>query len=382
MRDHKLAEEAVSLLRELLEIPTVNGRNDEGAAAEYLDAYFKRYGIDSRVDRIDDRHANVIAWIPGRDESETEIWNGHLDTVPYGDPAQWSTDAGKAAEKDGRIYARGASDMKSGLAAMAFSLTHLPEKPERNILFIGTCDEEKGGIGARRVLEEAQMPQARFLLIGEPTALRPGAAQKGCLWLRILVRGKTCHGAYPEKGANAIHGAVRLAREIKAYTEQFTHPFLGSSTAQLNWIKGGQAFNMAADSCEAVMDIRMVPGLTCEMVLEAAERAAERLREENSHFTAEFTVENSRRAIEIPGDCPEMKRLRGILRRRGLKEDSIGISFFTDASILAKEDPGMRVLLFGPGKPELAHQPDEYVETETYIQAAEIFTELALGKAE
>lgn len=272
--------------------------------------------------------------------------------------------------------------MKSGLAAMAFSLTHLPEKPERNILFIGTCDEEKGGIGARRVLEEAQMPQARFLLIGEPTALRPGAAQKGCLWLRILVRGKTCHGAYPEKGANAIHGAVRLAREIKAYTEQFTHPFLGSSTAQLNWIKGGQAFNMAADSCEAVMDIRMVPGLTCEMVLEAAERAAERLREENSHFTAEFTVENSRRAIEIPGDCPEMKRLRGILKRRGLKEDSIGISFFTDASILAKEDPGMRVLLFGPGKPELAHQPDEYVETETYIQAAEIFTELALGKAE
>ena len=98
MRDHKLAEEAVSLLRELLEIPTVNGRNDEGAAAEYLDAYFKRYGIDSRVDRIDDRHANVIAWIPGRDESETEIWNGHLDTVPYGDPAQWSTDAGKAAQ--------------------------------------------------------------------------------------------------------------------------------------------------------------------------------------------------------------------------------------------------------------------------------------------
>ena len=78
------AEDAVKLLKDILEIPSVNGKDDEGAVAEYLDQYFKSYGIESRVDRIDETHANVIALIPG-ESGETEIWNGHLDTVPYGD---------------------------------------------------------------------------------------------------------------------------------------------------------------------------------------------------------------------------------------------------------------------------------------------------------
>ena len=87
-------EEAVQLLKDLLEIPSVNGTDDEGAVAEYLDAYFKNHGIESRVDRIDETHANVIAVIPGESE-ETDIWNGHLDTVPYGDLDKWETERGR-----------------------------------------------------------------------------------------------------------------------------------------------------------------------------------------------------------------------------------------------------------------------------------------------
>lgn len=371
-------EEAVSLLKELLEIPTVNGRDDEGAAAEYLDAYLKRHGIESQVDRIDSRHANVIGRVRGRDESRTVIWNGHLDTVPYGDLSGWSTDPGKAVIREGRMYARGASDMKSGLAAMAFALAHLPGKPAANIQFLGTCDEEKGGLGAERVLKKGQMAKTDFMLIGEPTDLRPGTAQKGCLWLRLAVRGKTSHGAYPETGANAVEGLFLLAEEIKAYAESFSHPFLGASTAQLNWIAGGGAFNMTADACEAVMDIRMVPGLTCGMVLKAAGEAAGRLAERNPRFSVQFTVENSRRAFEIAQDWAQVKRLKESLRKRGLKEDSIGIRFFTDASVLAEQDLKMNVLLFGPGSPALAHQPDEYVELAAYLQAVEILMEMAL----
>lgn len=370
------AEDAVKLLKDILEIPSVNGKDDEGAVAEYLDQYFKSYGIESRVDRIDETHANVIALIPG-ESGETEIWNGHLDTVPYGDLDKWETEPWKVEERNGKLFARGASDMKSGLAAMAFALAHLPGKPNHTIQFMGTCDEEKGGLGARRIVEESQMAASRFMLIGEPTDLRPGAAQKGCLWLRLSVKGKTCHGAYPEKGANAIHGLFKTAGEIKAYVEQFSHPFLGRSTAQINWIGGGGAFNMTADGCEAVMDIRMVPGLDTAMVLERAKEAADRLKTENQLFDCTFTVENSRRAIEIEEEHEKVRRLKEILGERGLNQESIGINFFTDASILAEHDLEQKILLFGPGKPNLAHQPNEYVETEAYLTAIEALMEMA-----
>ncbi len=258
-----MKEEALKLLKELLALPTVNGRDDEGSAAKYLDAYFKAHGIESRVDRIDQTHANVLAFIPGQSE-ETVIWNGHLDTVPYGDPKNWDSDPSVPTEKEGKIYARGASDMKSGLAAMAYALTHLPNPPKKSIQFIGTCDEEKGGIGARRVVEENQLCQSDFMIIGEPTDLRPGIAQKGCLWLRIRIMGATSHGAYPEKGVNAIHYLFRLADKLKDYVSNFRHPVLGASTAQVNWISGGAAYNMTADLCQAVLDIRMTPGLAAD----------------------------------------------------------------------------------------------------------------------
>lgn len=378
MMDEGWREEAASLLKDLLEIPSVNGRDDEGAVAEYLDTYFKSHGIESYVDRMDETHANVIALIRGEDETETEIWNGHLDTVPYGDLSKWNTDPGRVTEKEGKFYARGASDMKSGLAAMAFALANLPKKPARTIQFIGTCDEEKGGLGARRTVLKEQMAQGSFMLIGEPTDLRPGAAQKGCLWLRLSVKGKTCHGAYPERGANAVHGLFRLAEKIRDYVEQFSHPFLGQSTAQINWISGGGAFNMTADSCEAVMDIRMVPGLDCEMVLCEAVKAASELKEENSMYESSFSVENNRRAIEISEDCREMKRLKNLLSEKKLSQERIGINFFTDASVMAEKDLEKKILLFGPGKPELAHQPNEYVELEAYFQAVEILMEMAV----
>ena len=126
---------------------------------------------------IDDRHANVLAVIPGK-SGKNVIWNGHLDTVPYGDEDEWDAEPSVPAQRDRKIYARGASDMKSGLAAMVYLLGELGksgEKPEKGIYFWGTCDEEKGGIGAKKILEGRQIPDAELLLIGEPRWLRKAA---------------------------------------------------------------------------------------------------------------------------------------------------------------------------------------------------------------
>ncbi len=115
-------DEAVELLKELLTIRSVNGRDDEGAVAEYLCKYFEKSGISAHIQRIDATHANVLAELEGESDDAPIFWNGHLDTVPYGDTGEWKTDPGVPVERDGFLYGRGASDMKSGLAAMVYAL--------------------------------------------------------------------------------------------------------------------------------------------------------------------------------------------------------------------------------------------------------------------
>ncbi|MDD2958457.1 MAG: M20 family metallopeptidase [Lachnospiraceae bacterium] len=368
-------KEARKLLMTILEIPSVNSKDDEGAVAEYLAEYFQRYQIPAEVQRLDTTHANVVAFIPGREEGKTVIWNGHLDTVPYGNIAEWSSMPGKVMEKDGRLYARGASDMKSGLAAMVYALTHIDGKPRCSIQFIGTCDEEKNGLGASEIIRSAKMRNSDSILIGEPTGMKLGIAQKGCLWLEMNIKGKTSHGAYPQEGISAIHQGIAIAEKVKQFVEQFSSDMLGASTAQITMIQGGVAMNMTADECVIRMDIRMVPGLTTEMVLQTAAQVLKEEQKTRDGLDGEFTVLNDRRAIEISKEHPMTAELRSLLKKHGYAGNYTGINFFTDASVLDREGE-KNILLFGPGDASMAHKPNEYVELEKYYDAIQILTEL------
>lgn len=364
-------DESVQFLKKILSLPSVNGKEDEGMVAEYLSMVFSEYGIAGEVDRMDDTHANVLAFIEG-EEKEVEIWNGHLDTVDYGNLELWQTDPKEAVEKEGKIYARGASDMKSGLAAMVYALCHLPKKPKRSIQFIGSCDEEKGGLGAKRVLEKKQMKESEFLLISEPSSLHLGVVQKGCLWLQVHVAGKTGHGAYPEQGVNAIHFLFRFFEPLAEYIGGFMHDILGNSTVQINKVEGGIAANMTADCCRAVLDIRTVPGLTVAMILEKANQIWQEFKMEKPELEFRFEILNQRRAIEIKETEPQVQELKKRTQGKGYDPKPMGINFFTDASVLAADDFSKKILIFGPGEPALAHQPNEYVEIQKYLDYIEI----------
>lgn len=371
---------AVELLKELLAIRSVNGRDDEGAVAEYLCRYFEQSGISAHVQRIDATHANVLAELKGETEKPPIFWNGHLDTVPYGEVGEWKTDPAVPVEQDGFLYARGASDMKSGLAAMVYALCEYKKSGRpvpRTIRFLGTCDEEKGGIGAREILKEVPEASIGTLLIGEPTGCRLGVAQKGCLWLEIEAHGKTSHGAYPQEGCNAVEQAMVLAGEIEAYVKTFTHPVLGTSTAQVTQISGGVAPNMTPDACRILMDIRMTPGLTSQMVVGQAEAfAAARSVSTEEKFRVKCRVVNDRRAIEIGETHPLVKQLSKGLEKEGLPVEMTGINFFTDASILVEHKLDAAVLLFGPGEAGMAHKPNERVEIEKYQKSIQVLMEL------
>lgn len=369
-----MESESLDLLRKILEIPSVNSVDQEKKAAEYIAAYFQKHGIQAEVQEIDDIRANVIAFLPGKDPERTMIWNGHLDTVPYGNLKEWRTDPSVAVLEDGKLFARGASDMKSGLAAMVYAMCHAPEPPAYNIQFLGTCDEEKNGLGASWILKENKMAQAECLLIGEPTGMGLGIAQKGCLWLEIRVRGKTSHGAYPQEGISAIHHGIRIAERLGEYVRSYAFGILGNSTAQITMIDGGVALNMTADECCVKMDIRMVPGLTKEMVLAYGREILQDEQKKAPGLEAEFHVLNDRRAIHIDEGHWMPSALGSILRSHGYEGGPAGINFFTDASVLDRYDQ-KRILLFGPGEPSMAHRPNEYVHIKKYKDAILVLME-------
>ena len=372
--------ESIELLKDLLSIPSVNSSSREADVAEYLQRYFQGYGIQSEIQYIDDQRANIIADFEGENSEVLHIWNGHIDTVPYGNVAEWSTDPAQPAAIEGKIFARGASDMKSGLAAMVYTLCAMAKaqtKPQYNIRFIGTCDEEKGGDGARKIIEDNRFGNPSFMLIGEPTDCNIGIAQKGCLWIKLVVHGKTSHGAYPEQGVNAVEYGVDICRKFRQEITQHVHPLLKAPTAEITSVNGGIAPNMIPDMCELIMDVRIVPGLLIDDVLGMLRRICDEFQDDNEdRLSAEFTVLNYRAAINTNPDNDYVEQLKGLIEQHGLKPELLGINYFTDASVLVSEGSDLPVLLFGPGTPDTAHKPNEYIEITNYYTSIEILKEL------
>lgn len=377
-------EKAKKLLCDLLSVKSVNHCDDEGKVAEYLKAYFAEAGVESAVQRIDDTHANFIVHIPGVSHEKHVLWNGHIDTVPYGDLKEWNSDPSIPIERDGKIYARGASDMKSGLAAMAYTLVSLIQsgkQPAYDLTFTGTCDEEKNGLGVRELLREGYVPEVQEVLIGEPTGLHIGIAQKGCLWLEFEVYGKTSHGAYPEQGVNAVDYAILIADRLKEYVTTKSHGILGYATAQITEISGGVAPNMTPDRCKVLMDMRLVPGQSKEDVLKYLEEVILEMKEKTSGtLQVEVEIKNERMPVSTGTEDPFTQGLRAFIQKHGVEPADIGINYFTDGSLLLAERPDLKILLFGAGEPDLCHKANEYVILEKYYKSIEILTSYVLNE--
>lgn len=373
-------DDALVLLKSILEIPTVNGLSDEAALAKYLQQYFKNYGIESMLQTVDKNRSNLIADISGTSSDVMMVWNGHIDTVPYGNLDGWESDPSKPVVLEDKVYARGASDMKSGLAAMVYSLCQMKaagKVPRCNIRFIATCDEESGGIGASKVLEENHLGLPSAMIIAEPTDCHIGIAQKGCLWLKLQINGKTSHGAYPHEGINAIQFGIEICRELKFFVQQFTHPLLKESTAEITSLNGGIAPNMIPDSCEIIMDIRMSPDLTLTKVLDKLGEICSKYEEQKGkRLQISYQVLNQRPPVHTTEENQWVALLKEIVRQQGFNAKMMGINYFTDASIFTENNRDFPVILFGPGCPSIAHKPNEYVKISQYYMAIEVLKNL------
>lgn len=383
-------QEAYELLVSLLNTPSVNGSEGELRMAEKIFTLLTEAGIEAQLEPQGPLRANVLAFVPGQDSSKTILLNGHVDTVQFGSRESWRSDPATATLVGRELFARGATDMKSGLAGMIMVLRLMQRKqltPRVNLCFLACCDEESSGAGARAVLDKACLKSADMIFVAEPTDLKLGLAEKACNWLKLIVFGKTGHGAYPERGVNAIERGFAIVERLKEELQDYKHPLLGPTTIQITQLNAGIVPNMTPERAEFVLDIRNTPSLSNERLFALLEGAcAEEAALTKSILRTNLDIINSRPPLETAVDDTWVKAFSHVCQAQtGKAPEAIGLSFYTDASLFVQANAKASILMFGPGEPGLCHQANEYVNLDKYEKFIEIlgqFLTVKDGKTE
>jgi succinyl-diaminopimelate desuccinylase len=371
--DTTSAEELVALARELLALDTANPPGNELAAAEHMAAWFRAGGIEATVQSIGDGRGNVLARVPGTGARPGLVFSGHLDTVPVG-PQEWQHAPRGGIVEDGRLYGRGALDMKGSVAAMALTLRDLHasgRSPAGDVLLALTAGEETDSCGARRLAESGMLDGAGAMVIGEPTNFDVGYAHRGALWVRAEASGRRGHSSQPDRATNAICRLLDWLHpldELEALVAGVTDPLLGTASMSLNIVSGGDAPNVAPDLATATLDFRTVPGQRHDELLAALRARDERVSVAVVRDAPPVFVEEGSALVRAAVDA--------VTAVRGEPARTRGLPYLTDASAFV-DVLGIPAVIVGPGPESRAHTVDEFLEVEALVQARAIFGRIA-----
>jgi succinyl-diaminopimelate desuccinylase len=375
-------EKAVEILRDLVRIPTVNPPGDEAKAVTLVADTLRQAGLEPLITDLGENRANVTARLSGSGERPALLLNGHLDVVPVGNEP-WAHEPFGGEVEGGRLYGRGASDMKSGLAAMLIAICEISRTgmPLRgDLVFSAVADEELQGRGATRMVDDGIMGDVGAVVIGEPTGFNLYVAEKGTYWVQIETIGRTAHGSMPHLGHNAIADMCALIGHL----ERMSLPPApdrrhGDTTLNIGTINGGAVPNVVPDDCRVELDFRIPPGVPAEEIDSLLRAAMERTQDDRPGMTGRVLLTGRRHAVATSAEDPFVRLAveccGQILGRRVTPKPTPG--YATDASILCHE-PAVPFVIVGPGREELAHQPEEHVEIEDYLAAIRLYRHLAV----
>ena len=371
----------IRLTQELIRLRTINPPGDETRAAEFIARRLQQAGMFAEVVPHEEAgRGSVVGGLRGSGARPALLFSGHLDTVPAGD--NWEREVLSAEVADGKIWGLGSTDMKAGVAALLVAMEavqHTGVSLQGDLLFAGTAGEEVDSMGAKRLVEQQKLGDVGFMIIGEPTANRVFTAEKGVLWLEVRTKGQTAHGSMPHLGVNAIMHMTKLLHALEAERIPYqTHPLLGGFTMNVATIAGGVKTNVVPDACRVSIDLRTVIGQEHQQIVDTVRQLIDRLCAEDNTFHAEVHVLTERIPLDIPFDNALVQTFVQVRDQvTGQTSQPAAASFATDGSVFvpAYEAP---MVICGPGLPEKAHQPNEYVEIDKLITAARIYTLAAL----
>ena len=369
--------EVVGLCRDLVQLKSVNPPGGELPVAEYAARTLTEVGLSTELVPLGPNRASLVARLRGSGELPALVYCGHLDVVPIGIET-WQHDPFAAEVSQGKVWGRGSTDMKGGIAAMlvaarALALAKLPLLGDLVLLL--TADEEVDQCGARSLATRPELATAQAVVICEPSYNRVYIAEKGQFWLKITTYGKAAHGSMPHLGQNAIMIMVALLNELEHLPVPCKeHPLLGGFTRSIGTIHGGVSTNIVPDRCEVTVDQRTVPGQDSGAVLRHMEALIDDLSRRIPAFRAKVEVTSDLPPVESSPNAPAVRSFcAAVAEVTGETPTPGGVPYATDAALLVAP-LGVPMILCGPGNPDLAHQTDEYVEIPKLVESAKILT--------
>jgi len=364
----------IRLLRELVAIdsvnPTlVNGAAGEGEMAAAVAGELRRIGLDVEVEDAAPGRPNVVGILEGRRPGRSLMYCGHMDTVGVD---------GMAApfdpiERGGRLYGRGAQDMKGGLAAMIDAARVVARDGlERGRLIVAAVvDEEYASIGADALVARWRADAA---VVTEPTGVEVAIGHKGFAWFEIVTAGRAAHGSRPKDGRDAILRMGRVLHELEQLDRQLQarapHPLLDVASLHASVIDGGRELSSYPDRCALKLERRTLPDESDAAVTAEIDAILTRLRGADVEFAATLAPMFSRPpyALDAGHELPQA------LAREARTDRFVGMSFWTDAAVLGSV--GIPSVLFGPGGAGL-HSTEEYVELQDVLRCRDVLAALA-----
>jgi acetylornithine deacetylase len=369
----------IRLLSDLVAVDSVNpslvaGGAGEAAVAAVIAHELQSYGLDVEVAESAPGRPNVVGILESPRRGRSLILCGHIDTVGVsGMEAPFSP-----VIRNGRLYGRGAEDMKGGVAAMISAAHSLSERggiTAGKLIIAAVADEEFASIGAEAL---ARRWRADAAVIPEPTGLVIATGHKGFTWIEIETAGIAAHGSRPQEGRDAILRMGRVLGKLEELDRRLQskppHPLLGTASLHASLIQGGRELSTYPDACMLQFERRSVIGEHGETALAEIEELLRDLRAADRNFSASARLIFDRLPYETPAGHFLVPALERAIAKTGRDPVRGAVSFWTDAAILGHA--GIPTVVFGPVGSGL-HGIEEYVETDSVLACRDAFIALA-----
>jgi len=376
-------------VQELTRIPSVwrpeRGEGEE-AAARWVAERCREMGLETHFDVVEPGRPNVIARHKMAD-GPTLMFEGHTDVVTEGDPAVWTDPPFSATIRDGRIYGRGANDMKAGVVCALLATKAIVDSGIRlngTILLGIVCDEEGRMIGIKHFVDRGWADQVDAAIICEPEENHLCTSQKGVMWLRVMIRGEMAHGAMPLSGVNSAYPMARFLTMIETLEAEEiathgSHNDLGQPSITPTILaspvrgQGEPQNNVMPGATELLLDCRLIPGQDPHALAAAVERHLKQVAEQDERLHVTFDILEIRHPTQTDRNHPLVTTLAAAYQAlTGQPPIFGGVPGSTDGTILNARK-GIPIVTCGPGDIHIPHHIDEWVSIDEIKVAARLY---------
>lgn len=371
----------------LVQINSINSDLERGSAGEgeigqYIAQELSRLGLEPIIHEVEAGRRNVSAVLKGTGGGRTLLLNAHMDTVGVTGMA----DPFSGEIRDGKLYGRGAYDMKASIAAMLGAVKSLIDSNTKlagDLLFTTVIDEEYGSKGMEHLIQNFLADAA---ILTEPSDLRICRAHRGFVWIEVKTKGRAAHGSRYMEGIDANMHMGRVLVELEKLAQELItrepHPLLGPPSMHAPLLMGGTSQSVYSAFSRAELEYRILPGQTVKGVVNEIQAIVDRLAADDPQFSATVDAFFSRSAYEIDEDAEIVQIVKETTQELLTKEPEVyGALWWMDSALLS--DAGIETVIIGPTGDGL-HADVEWVELDSVVQLAEILRESAIkfcGKA-